>query len=84
MTAGPFGHCTDASLKDYSVRIGVEIERASGERPDYLLREVAALRDEMIDWRRGAGGNEDGAGVREPRRPRPGGSAAAAIIEPGE
>jgi hypothetical protein len=77
-----FSHLTNGALKAYAARVVVQLERASGNREQELRSEVATLRDEMIHRLRGHGGPQDGgAGVREPRDPRPNGSATSATLK---
>jgi hypothetical protein len=73
--ARPFAHYTNAALKARAARIAVDVEEAPVEQRHALYREVAELRDEML--RRLRGDDEGTAGVREPRRPPPGGDAAS-------
>jgi len=80
----PFVHVANADLKQRAARLAAEVEHAPKDRLDTLLREIAAVRDEMIDRLRGDHGDDGPSGVREPRRPLPGGSAAAAAADPDE
>jgi len=58
------------------------LQDVTGDAEAALLREIARLRDEMIERRRGPTGGDEPGGVREPRRPFPGGGAAAAAVDP--
>jgi len=79
---GPFAHLTTSELKACAERLYAVAER---DRDDAFYDEVEAVRDEMLRRSRGhPPGGEGSAGVREPRRPRPGGDAAAIAIEPPE
>ncbi len=81
-TDGPFADCTNAFLRVRAAHVAVEVKFSSGDRLEALLDEVAALRDEMIDRLEADDGDDGSTGVREPRRPRPGGSAAAVVLAP--
>ena len=47
--ARPFAHVEDAVLKMHAARVAHELEHAAGEQQELLLRDIAALRDEMIE-----------------------------------
>jgi len=75
-----FAPLTDAELK---ARVDALVRAAARCTPAErwtLFEEAAALREELIDRLHGGGG-EEGAGAREPRRPRPSGGAAAVAPE---
>jgi hypothetical protein len=77
----PYELLSDADLKrevDDLVRAWHAAQPA--ERPA-LERDAEVLREEVRKRLRGRGGGEEG-GVREPRRPRPGGSAGAVTADP--
>lgn len=78
----PFAHLTDSELKHLVERVVLEYEYSLDQRRDALLGDVAALREELIERLRGRGWDDPSGGVREPRRPLPGGSAAAAAVDP--
>jgi hypothetical protein len=71
----------NAALKAHAARLAWLIDSASDEQEQELLTEIVALRDEM-QRRLGSSGEDDGAGDREPRRPRPSADSAAAAITP--
>jgi hypothetical protein len=74
---GPLAHLTISELQAYAQRLyGVE----PSDRDDAYYDDVEALRDELL--LRSRGGGAGNAGVREPRRPLPGGDAAAIALEP--
>jgi hypothetical protein len=72
-----FADLTDAALKVLAARAVRELE-FSRDQQERALRDIVALRDEMIDRLRRRGDDEGGAGVREPRKPSPSGGTAAA------
>jgi hypothetical protein len=81
LSGRPFAHLTDADLKDRAERAVQELEDAPRERQERVLQDIAALRDEMVERLRRRGDDDGTTGVREPRKPRPGGSAAAAAVD---
>jgi hypothetical protein len=74
---------SDAQLKREVDDLVFAFSTASPEVQEALLRDAEELRDVVAErLRRRGDGEWEQAGVREPRRPRPGGSAAAAAAEP--
>jgi len=76
-----FAPLSDAELKARVDALVRAAARCAPEERWTLFEEAAALREEVIDRLYGRGGDE-GAGTREPRRPRPPGGAAAASVTP--
>jgi hypothetical protein len=74
---------SNAELKRAVDRIVSEFGRARTDADRSSIQDEAALlREELIVRLRGRG--DDPTGVREPRRPRPGGGSTTARVEPHE
>jgi hypothetical protein len=79
---GSLDRLTNAELNARAAAAIEALEGANAQRRESLLGEIAALRHEMMGRISGEEPGDDGAsGVREPRRPRPGGSAAAVAVD---
>jgi hypothetical protein len=84
LSSRPFTDLTDAALKARADRAAQEMDLVPADQQERVLRDIAALRDEMIERLLRRGDDDGTTGVREPREPGPIDSAGAAAVEQDE